>query len=85
MGVKLKTEYDAVLHMPVLKEGKNRAAQLPGTIQEGSQPGEDTAATLRTTAVWIFPFFGFLIVLYIFLRCNTFFTQPPILNHFIWG
>uniref|UniRef100_A0A8D2ZJ35 Pleiotropic regulator 1 n=1 Tax=Scophthalmus maximus TaxID=52904 RepID=A0A8D2ZJ35_SCOMX len=43
MGVKLKTEYGAVLHMPVLKEGKDQVPHLPG-IMQGHQsythPGE---------------------------------------------
>uniref|UniRef100_A0A672YSW4 Pleiotropic regulator 1 n=1 Tax=Sphaeramia orbicularis TaxID=375764 RepID=A0A672YSW4_9TELE len=33
MGVKLKTEYEAVLHMPVLKEGKDRVPQLSSSLQ----------------------------------------------------
>lgn len=33
MGVKLKAEYGAVLHMPVLKEGKDRISQHPGSMQ----------------------------------------------------
>lgn len=44
MDVKLKTEYGAVLHMPVLKEGKDRVSQLPGSMQghqSYTQPGED--------------------------------------------
>lgn len=44
MGVKLKAEYGAVLHMPVLKEGKDRVSLLPGSMQghQGyTQPGDD--------------------------------------------
>lgn len=37
MAVKLKADYGAVLHMPVLKEGKDRVSQLPGSMQ--SQQG----------------------------------------------
>uniref|UniRef100_A0A8C5E2E3 Pleiotropic regulator 1 n=1 Tax=Gouania willdenowi TaxID=441366 RepID=A0A8C5E2E3_GOUWI len=33
MGVKLKTDYSAVLHMPILKEGKDRVSQLPAHLQ----------------------------------------------------
>lgn len=50
MGVKLKADYGAVLHMPVLKEGKDRISQLPGGMQghQGyAQPGEDEANTAR--------------------------------------
>ena len=42
MAVKLKTEYDAVLHMPVLKEGKDRVSVLSGSMQghqSYTQPG----------------------------------------------
>uniref|UniRef100_A0A672IGC0 Pleiotropic regulator 1 n=1 Tax=Salarias fasciatus TaxID=181472 RepID=A0A672IGC0_SALFA len=41
MGVKLKADYNAVLHMPILKEGKGRA-QLPDHLQGPggyAQPG----------------------------------------------
>uniref|UniRef100_A0A8C5E096 Pleiotropic regulator 1 n=1 Tax=Gouania willdenowi TaxID=441366 RepID=A0A8C5E096_GOUWI len=44
MGVKLKTDYSAVLHMPILKEGKDRVSQLPAHLQGHapySQPGDD--------------------------------------------
>lgn len=44
MGVKLKADYGAVLHMPVLKEGKDRVSQLPGSMQSQqsyAQHGED--------------------------------------------
>ncbi|KAM6939460.1 pleiotropic regulator 1-like [Xenentodon cancila] len=37
MGVKLKSEYSPVLHMPVLKEGKDRA-----TLPLGSLPGQQS-------------------------------------------
>ena len=54
MGVKLKTEYSPVLHMPVLKEGKDRvslpAISLQG-LQSYSQPGEvktDAALSMLT-------------------------------------
>lgn len=43
MGVKLKADYGAVLHMPILKEGKDRVSQLPGSMhgqQIYTQPGE---------------------------------------------
>ena len=33
LGVKLKADYAAVLHMPVLKEGKDRVPHLPGSMQ----------------------------------------------------
>ncbi|CAI5680850.1 unnamed protein product [Oreochromis niloticus] len=44
MGVKLKADYDAVLHLPILKEGKDRASHLSGSMeghQNYAQPGED--------------------------------------------
>lgn len=44
MGVKLKAEYGAVLHMPVLKEGKDRVSHHPGSMQghqSYTQPGKD--------------------------------------------
>lgn len=44
MTVKLKTEYGAVLHMPVLKEGKDRVSVLPGSMQghqSYTQPGNN--------------------------------------------
>uniref|UniRef100_A0A8C3A7A2 Pleiotropic regulator 1 n=1 Tax=Cyclopterus lumpus TaxID=8103 RepID=A0A8C3A7A2_CYCLU len=44
MGVKLKADYSAVLHMPVLKEGTDRVSQLPGSMlghQSYTQPGDD--------------------------------------------
>lgn len=44
MDVKLKAEYGAVLHMPVLKEGKDRVSQHPGSMQiqqSYTQPGKD--------------------------------------------
>lgn len=50
MGVKLKADYGAVLHMPVLKEGKDRVSQLPGSLhghQSYTQPGEDETNTAR--------------------------------------
>lgn len=43
MGVKLKADYSAVLHMPVLKEGTERVSQLAGSMlghQSYTQPGE---------------------------------------------
>ncbi|KAG7237071.1 hypothetical protein INR49_032816 [Caranx melampygus] len=43
MGVKLKADYDAVLHMPVLKEGKERGSLLPGSMlsqQSYTQPDD---------------------------------------------
>ncbi len=49
MGVKLKAEYGAVLHMPVLKEGKDRVSQLPGSMQGHQsylQPGEGETNTV---------------------------------------
>lgn len=48
MGVKLKADYGAVLHMPVLKEGKDRVSQQPGIMldqQTYSQPGKDEIST----------------------------------------
>lgn len=48
MGVKLKADYDAVLHMPVLKEGKERGSLLPGSMlsqQSYTQPGEEETIT----------------------------------------
>uniref|UniRef100_A0A8C4IPS0 Pleiotropic regulator 1 n=1 Tax=Dicentrarchus labrax TaxID=13489 RepID=A0A8C4IPS0_DICLA len=40
MDVKLKADYGAVLHMPVLKEGKDRVSQLPGSLHQiYTQPG----------------------------------------------
>uniref|UniRef100_A0A3Q3RZE3 Pleiotropic regulator 1 n=1 Tax=Mastacembelus armatus TaxID=205130 RepID=A0A3Q3RZE3_9TELE len=55
MGVKLKTEYGAVLHMPVLKEGKDRVSQLPddpeylitGTHAYPSGPGVTLTADTK--------------------------------------
>lgn len=40
MSVKLKADYGAVLHMPVLKEGKDRVSQLPGSMESYAQPGD---------------------------------------------
>lgn len=48
MDVKLKAEYGAVLHMPVLKEGKDRVSHLPGSMQghqSYTQPGEEQMKT----------------------------------------
>lgn len=48
MSVKLKADYNAVLHMPVLKEGKDRVSLLAGSMlgnQSYTQPGEDEAST----------------------------------------
>uniref|UniRef100_A0A669CGD7 Pleiotropic regulator 1 n=1 Tax=Oreochromis niloticus TaxID=8128 RepID=A0A669CGD7_ORENI len=48
MGVKLKADYDAVLHLPILKEGKDRASHLSGSMeghQNYAQPGEDESVT----------------------------------------
>ncbi|CAB1460908.1 unnamed protein product [Pleuronectes platessa] len=39
LGVKLKADYAAVLHMPILKEGKDRVPHLPG-----SMPGHQSYA-----------------------------------------
>lgn len=58
MDVKLKTEYGAVLHMPVLKEGKDRVSH-PGSLQQSySQPGEDETNTACTSfsVKTVFPF-----------------------------
>lgn len=33
MGVKLKVEYGPVLHMPILKEGKERVSHFPDSLQ----------------------------------------------------
>lgn len=58
MGVKLKADYSAVLHMPVLKEGKDRVSQLPGGMlghQSYTQPGEDetnTALEMFLLFIW---------------------------------
>lgn len=44
MGVKLKAEYGQVLHMPILKEGKDRVSLPPGSLQSQQsyiQPGEE--------------------------------------------
>lgn len=44
MGVKLKADYGAVLHLPILREGKDRASHLSGSMeghQNYAQPGED--------------------------------------------
>ncbi|KAI4786559.1 hypothetical protein KUCAC02_037044, partial [Chaenocephalus aceratus] len=44
MSVKLKADYNAVLHMPVLKEGKDRVSLLAGSMlgnQSYTQPGDD--------------------------------------------
>lgn len=48
MGTKLKADYGAVLHMPVLKEGKDRILHLSGSMQgqQGyTQPGEEETNT----------------------------------------
>lgn len=53
MGVKLKADYGAVLHMPVLKEGKDRLSQLPGSLQGQqiyTQPGEEET---NTAVLWL--------------------------------
>lgn len=34
MGVKVKADYSAVLHMPILKEVKDRVYQQPGSMQD---------------------------------------------------
>uniref|UniRef100_A0A8C5E0W0 Pleiotropic regulator 1 n=1 Tax=Gouania willdenowi TaxID=441366 RepID=A0A8C5E0W0_GOUWI len=50
MGVKLKTDYSAVLHMPILKEGKDRVSQLPAHLQGHapySQPGVTLTADTK--------------------------------------
>lgn len=47
MGVKLKAEYGAVLHMPVLKEGKDRVPQHPGSMQSYTQPGHHSTQLSR--------------------------------------
>ncbi|XP_034043304.1 LOW QUALITY PROTEIN: pleiotropic regulator 1 [Thalassophryne amazonica] len=44
MAVKLKSDYNAVLHMPVLKEGKDRVPQISNSIQvhqNYTQPVDD--------------------------------------------
>lgn len=51
MGVKLKADYSAVLHMPVLKEGKDRVPQHPGSMQGYTQPGQDSTTLLRIMAL----------------------------------
>ncbi|TNM85760.1 hypothetical protein fugu_008031 [Takifugu bimaculatus] len=43
LGVKLKADYSAVLHMPILKEVKDRVYQQPSSVQDLSyaQTGDD--------------------------------------------
>lgn len=53
MGVKLKADYSAVLHMPVLKEGKDRVPQHPGSMQGYTQPGPGSTLLLRLDAVFM--------------------------------
>uniref|UniRef100_A0A672YTA5 Pleiotropic regulator 1 n=1 Tax=Sphaeramia orbicularis TaxID=375764 RepID=A0A672YTA5_9TELE len=48
MGVKLKTEYEAVLHMPVLKEGKDRVPQLSSSLQGHQTYTQAVALTADT-------------------------------------
>lgn len=48
MGVKLKADYGAVLHMPVLKD---RVPQHPGSMQGYTQPGQDSTTLLRIMAL----------------------------------
>lgn len=43
LAVKLKADYSPVLHMPVLKEGKDRMSQYPDGLHDNEaymQPGE---------------------------------------------
>uniref|UniRef100_H2ST21 Pleiotropic regulator 1 n=1 Tax=Takifugu rubripes TaxID=31033 RepID=H2ST21_TAKRU len=50
LGVKLKADYSAVLHMPILKEVKDRVYQQPSSVQDLSyaQTGEGLALTADT-------------------------------------
>lgn len=53
MEVKLKADYGAVLHLPILREGKDRASHLSGSMeghQNYAQPGEDESVTACQSA-----------------------------------
>lgn len=83
MGVKLKADYGAVLHMPVLKEGKDRVSQLPGSLQAYTQPGNtacypqyDNSRLIQSMEVNIHPFYFFIYKsLIILLRQIVFFPN----------
>ncbi|MEQ2167406.1 hypothetical protein GOODEAATRI_003924 [Goodea atripinnis] len=52
MDVKLKTEYSPVLHMPVLKEGRDRVSQLSGgqdIYQSYAHPGDEAEYLITGT------------------------------------
>lgn len=52
MGVKLKTEYAPVLHMPVLKEGRDRISQLSADqeLHQGyAHPGQEPRTPSQTS------------------------------------
>lgn len=66
MGVKLKADYGAVLHMPVLKEGKDRVPQHPGSIQGYTQPGQDSTLLLR---LYVLGFAFFFMLAFRTLAC----------------
>lgn len=50
MDVKLKADYSAVLHMPILKEVKDRVYQQPSSVQDLSyaQTGEGCVCDLES-------------------------------------
>lgn len=72
--MKLKADYGAVLHMPVLKEGKDRVPQHPGSMQGYAQPGWASNVLLR---LYVFALLGFMPAYICFKNnCSGYFFCP---------